>query len=164
MSSLQISLMFATLFCSLVAGFLFAFAIVVMPGIKSLNDKSFLQAFKVMDGVIQNNQPLFILLWVGSIAAMLVSAWLGISQLDGIDRLLIIIASATYLPGVQLPTIAINIPLNNQLQKLDLAAISETALAKARLNFEPRWVKWNAIRTVFAIVTSVLLILLIFRI
>lgn len=55
----QISLGLATLLCSLVAGFLFSFAIVVMPGISDLNDREFLRAFQVMDRVIQNNQPVF---------------------------------------------------------------------------------------------------------
>jgi uncharacterized membrane protein len=53
----RIALILATSLCSLVAGFLFAFAIVVMPGIRSLNDREFIRAFQVMDGVIQNNHP-----------------------------------------------------------------------------------------------------------
>ena len=42
----QIALGLACLLCSLVAGFLFAFAVVVMPGIKSLGDGEFLRAFQ----------------------------------------------------------------------------------------------------------------------
>ena len=52
-------LIVATLLCSLVAGLVFAFAVVVMPGIKDLKDGEFIRAFQVMDRVIQNNQPLF---------------------------------------------------------------------------------------------------------
>ena len=68
----QLALILATLLCSLAAGLLFAFAIVVMPGIGSLNNRGFLRAFQLMDGMIQNNQPVFILVWVGSIMALLV--------------------------------------------------------------------------------------------
>ena len=68
----------ATLLCSLVTGFLLAFAIVVMPGIRKLNDREFLRAFQVIDGVIQDNQPVFMVVWVGSIVALLVAAVLGI--------------------------------------------------------------------------------------
>ena len=57
----QITFIFATFLCSLVAGFMFAFSVVVMPGIKSLNDREFIKAFQVMDRIIQNNQPIFIL-------------------------------------------------------------------------------------------------------
>ena len=55
----------ATFLCSIVAGFLFAFWVVAMPGIRSLNDREFIRAFQVMDRVIQNNQP--ILCWSGSV-------------------------------------------------------------------------------------------------
>ena len=66
-----IILITATLLCALVAGLLFAFAIVTMPGIKSLNDREFIRAFQVMDGVIQNNQPIFMLVWLGSALTLL---------------------------------------------------------------------------------------------
>ena len=48
-STFQIVLILATLLCSLVAGFLFAFATVVMPGIKTLNDREFIRAFQVIE-------------------------------------------------------------------------------------------------------------------
>jgi uncharacterized membrane protein len=44
-TSFQIVLILATLLCSLVAGLLFAFASVVMPGIKQLNDREFIRTF-----------------------------------------------------------------------------------------------------------------------
>ena len=100
----QIVLILATFLSSLVAGLLFVFAIVVMPGIRSLNDREFIRAFQVMDGVIQNNQPLFILVWVGSAVALVTSAVFGIGQLEGLGRLLIIFAALAYILGVQLPT------------------------------------------------------------
>ncbi len=112
----QITLLLATLLCSLVAGFVFAFAVVVMPGINNLSDREFIRAFQVMDGIIQNNQPMFVLVWVGSIVALVASAVLGIGQLEGAERLLMILAVLAYLLVVQLPTFTINIPLNNRLQ------------------------------------------------
>jgi len=51
-------LLLTILLCSLVAGLLFGFAVVVMPGIANLENREFLMAFKHMDEVIQNNQPL----------------------------------------------------------------------------------------------------------
>ena len=58
-----ISLILSILFCSLVAGLLFGFAVVVMPGIARLSNRDFLISFKQMDGIIQNNQPA--LCWFG---------------------------------------------------------------------------------------------------
>ena len=51
MGIFQAALILATFLCSLVAGLLFALAVVVMPGISSLNDKNFVHAFQAMDGV-----------------------------------------------------------------------------------------------------------------
>ncbi len=163
MGIFQIALILATFLCSLVAGFLFAFALVVMPGIRSLNDREFIRAFQVMDGVIQNNQPIFVLVWVGSVVALVTSAVLGIGQLDGGGRLLIIFAALAYLLGVQLPTFTINVPLNNKLQTLEVDELDETTQKAARKDFEPRWNLWNSIRTAFASVASALLIILLFR-
>ena len=71
MDLLDISLIFSSLFCSLVGGFIFTYAIVVMPGLSNLNDKDFLRAFQVTDAIIQNKQPLFLFTWIGSIVAIL---------------------------------------------------------------------------------------------
>ena len=163
MDLFRIILVLATLLCSLVAGFVFAFAVVAMPGIRSLNDRAFLQAFQVMDRVIQNNQPIFMLVWVGSVVALVISAVLGLWQLHGVERLLMISAAAVYLLGVQLPTATVNVPLNNRLQTLDVEKVNEAALDEARRDFEQRWNRWNSIRTVFAVLTTVLLIILLLR-
>ena len=162
MGIFQIALILATFLCSLVAGFLFAFAIVAMPGIGSLNDREFIRAFQVMDGVIQNNQPLFMVVWAGSVVALLISVVLGFGQLDGAGRLLIIFAALAYLLGVQLVTVIVNVPLNNRLQTLDVDDMDETTQKAARNDFEPRWNRWNSIRTVFASLASALLMILLF--
>lgn len=163
MSIFQVSLTLATLMCSLVAGFLFAFAVVVMPGIRSLNDKAFIRAFRVMDRVIQNNQPVFMLVWIGSVFVLIASAAIGFGQLDATGRSLIVGATLTYLLGVQLPTITINVPLNNRLQRLEIDSLDEAALQAARHAFEPRWNRWNLVRTALSILTSTLLVMLALR-
>jgi uncharacterized membrane protein len=153
----------AAFLCSLVAGFLFAFAVVVMPGIKTLDDAGFIRAFQVTDRVIQNNQPLFMLVWVGSALAIVAAAVVGFWSLSGIDFSLLVVATLIYIFCVQVPTMRINVPLNNALQKLDVAAMSDAARTRARSEFESRWNQWNAIRTACACVTSVLLLLLLVR-
>ena len=65
MGIFQIVLILAAFLCSLVAGFLFAFTFVVMPGIRSLNDREFIRAFQVMDGITRTvSRPLC---WSGSV-------------------------------------------------------------------------------------------------
>ena len=134
-----------------------------MPGIRSLDDVGFIRAFQVIDRVIQNNQPLFMFIWVGSALSLIAAAVVGFWALGGADRLLLVAAALVYLLCVQLPTATINIPLNNALQKLDPSMMSETMRKRARDDFEPRWNRWNAIRTACASLTSILLLILIFR-
>ena len=161
MESFQIALLVATFLCTLVAGFVFAFAVVVMPGIRTLSDGDFLRAFQVMDRVIQNRQPVFVLVWIGSVVALVASAALGFGQLDGMGRVLLIAAVVVYLLGVQLPTAIINIPLNNKLQTLAVADLDATEQAAARREFESRWNASNRTRTVLASLVSVLLLILV---
>ena len=59
MDLLNISLIFTITLCSLVSGFIFTYAIVVMPGLSNLNNREFIRAFQVTDAVIQNNHPKF---------------------------------------------------------------------------------------------------------
>ena len=73
----HIAIILAALLCSLVAGFVFAFAFVVMPGLRKLEDREFIRGFQVMDRVIQDNQPVFMLVWVGSVVVLVLSALLG---------------------------------------------------------------------------------------
>jgi uncharacterized membrane protein len=153
-------LVLATFLCSLVAGFLFAFAAVVMPGIRTLDDGGFIRAFQAIDRVIQDNQPLFVFGWIGSVLALIAAAVLGMWALSGADRPLIIVAALVYLLCVQLPTATINIPLNNEIQKLNPGSMNETTRKRAREAFEPRWNRWNAIRAACASLVSIVLMLL----
>jgi uncharacterized membrane protein len=164
MTAFMTILVVATFLSALVAGLLFVFAVVVMPGIGSLSDRDFIRAFQVIDRVVQNNQPLFLLVWVGSAVAVLVAAVLGVWHLGGIDRWLVIGAAVIYVIGVQAPTITINVPLNDTLQRLDVSTMSEPARQQARLNFEPRWNQWNVVRTVCASLTSALLMIVILKV
>ncbi|MEM6455119.1 MAG: DUF1772 domain-containing protein [Acidobacteriota bacterium] len=163
MSIFSIALMTATCLCALVAGFLFAFAVVAMPGLGTLDDRAFLRAFQVIDRVIQNSQPLFVLVWLGSAVSLAAAAALGFGHTTGLDRLLLLGALVIYLGGVQAPTLMVNVPLNNQLQTLTLSALEPSALAQARAAFEPRWNRWNRLRTVLATLVTVMLVVLLQR-
>ena len=163
MEPLHLVLMLSIILCSLVAGLLFAFAVVVMPGIAKLDDKEYLLAFKHMDGIIQDNHPLFILVWAGSILSVIITLIMGIMNLSGGEIYLLGLASALYLFGVQLPTFRFNIPLNNSLQKMDIAALEDSETALSRAGFEIPWNRWNRIRTINSIISVSMLLLLLIR-
>lgn len=160
MDTARIAVAIATLLCTLTAGFLFAFAVVVMPGIRQLEDAAFVRAFQVMDGIIQRNHPLFMFVWVGSVLALAATLVLGILRFEGATRTLVMVAAVVYFLGLQMPTFAINIPMNNRIQAVDVETAGAGALRSARDAFEARWNRWNVIRTALAVLASALLIAL----
>jgi uncharacterized membrane protein len=163
MSIFEMEILFTAFLCSLVSGFLFAFAIVIMPGIKNLDDKQFIKTFQTIDRIIQDNQPLFLMVWVGSIVSLILCAITGFAKLQGVDLGYLLLATLAYLGGVQALTIFIHLPLNNKLQKYDVEAMNEVELHAARQAFEPRWNRSNVTRTVIASCVSLLLIMLALR-
>lgn len=163
MELIQFAALLSALLCSLVTGLVLTFAIVVMPGIRTMGDRDFLTSFKAMDRVIQNNQPIFMLVWVGSALVLLASTALGIWRLEGLDRVLLVVACAIYIFGVHLPTVTINVPLNNRLQSQNLDTMTESELLAITEMFESRWLRWNTIRTVIATLTTVMLLVLLIR-
>ena len=156
-------LLVATFLCALMAGFLFAFAVIVMPGIKELGDREYLQSFQALDRVIQNGQPLFMLMWLGSTAALIVSAVLAVLYQTGGDRVLVVAAAVASVLLVQLPTMRINIPLNNEVQKLDFETLDDAEAQRAREAFEVPWNRWNNIRTVVSCVILIALLIVLLR-
>ena len=159
MAYLSISLIFAILFCSLVGGFIFTYSIVVVPGLSNLNDKDFLKAFQVTDAVIQNNQPLFMFIWIGSIVAILTTIGASLVSVGLSEAWLIILVGAAYLLGVQGITLAIHIPLNNHIQKLNIEELDDKTLADEHMKFETKWNFFNIIRTGIAISISLLMLI-----
>ena len=154
MEILNISLFFSTLLCSLVTGFILTYAIVVMPGLSKLDDKEFIKAFQVTDGIIQNNQPIFILIWVGSIISVVSTIIISIFTLGILEGWKIIFVSLVYLIGVQAITIIIHLPLNRRIQKIDINSTNLQSLNEERKNFETKWNYFNNIRTVIAVLVT----------
>ena len=155
-------LIVSTLLCALVTGFIFTYAVVVMPGFAKLDDRDFIRAFQVTDGVIQNNQPLFMLAWVGSIVSVVATMILGFIELHGIERWTVFAIGFVYLMGVQGITIRVHLPLNNHLQRLEIDEMDPESLSKERNKFETRWNYFNNIRTLIAFAVSFSLMLFIY--
>ena len=159
MDLLDISLILSITLCGLVSGFIFTYAIVVMPGLSSLSDKEFIRAFQVTDAVIQNNQPLFMLTWIGSIVSLLGTVLISVVRFGLSESWSLILISAVYMLGVQGITIAIHIPLNHHIQKLAVEELNDEALTDERVMFERKWNYFNIIRTSLSIFISLKLLI-----
>jgi len=135
-----------------------------MPGFSKLNDKDFIRAFQVTDNVIQNNQPLFMLIWIGSILSVISTIAFSIFNINADYSILIMSTGFFYLIGVQGLTISIHIPLNNKIQKIDVDKEDELKLNEVRKEFEIKWNYYNRIRTVVAFNVTTLLMLILLNI
>ena len=164
MSFLGISLFLSVLFCALTTGFILTYAIVVMPGLSKLDDKAFIKAFQATDRIIQNNQPIFILIWLGSIISVFCTIIVSIISLGILEAWLIIFTSVVYLLGVQVITISIHLPLNRRIQNIDINSTNSQKLSDERKNFETKWNYYNNIRTgIAAFVVLIFLLILTMR-
>ena len=130
-----------------------------MPGLSKLSDKEFLKAFQVTDEVIQNKQPIFMVIWVGSIVSVLSLILISIAYVGLLETWLIVLVALIYLLGVQGITILIHLPLNKQIQKLNLEKLKDENLKNERLNFETKWNFFNNIRTTIAFFVSLTLLI-----
>ena len=156
MNFLDIFLIFSTLSCSLVTGFVFTYAVIVMPGLSTLDDREFIRAFQVTDRVIQKNQLFFMVKWIGSIISVLGVVLFSIVSLELRGAWFTILCGIVYLLGVQGVTMSIHLPLNNKIQKLKLEELSNQCLKEERANFEGTWNFYNKIRTAIAFSLCVL--------
>jgi len=147
---LDISLFFSILLSALVTGFILTYAIVIMPGLSNFDDKEFIKVFQVTDGIIQNNQPIFILIWVGSIVSVLSTIITSILTLGMLNAWLIIFVGVVYLLVVRGITISIHLPLNKSIQNIDINSSNSETLSKMRKSLETKWNYFNNVRTVVA--------------
>ena len=150
----------SVILCALVTGFIFTYAIVVMPGFSKLSDKEFIKAFQVTDEVIQNNQPLFMITWIGSIISILLTIIVATATTGLSNSWLIILVGVIYLLGVQGVTIVIHLPLNNHIQKMNIDKMTDKDLGEERRKFQKKWNFFNNIRTSVAFSVCVTLILI----
>lgn len=142
----------ACFFGTTVYAFSLLFAAVIMPGLDALQDDTeYLRAFQVIDGTIQNNQPLFILSWVGSMFSGAVLAVLTTTREPAAmsirRRLAMVAVCILFLIG-HVITVTQNIPRNNALHSLDLDQSDSSTLAEMRQDFVGPWCAYNTARTV----------------
>ena len=161
MNFLEVSLICSILSCTLVTGFTLLYAVVIMPGLSKLDDKEFIKAFQVTDGVIQDNQPLFILTWLGSVISVVGAILSSIISVGLPEAWLIVFVGVVYLLGVQGITLSVHLPLNNHIKKINIEKTDHQTLSVERQKFETRWNFFNTIRTGISFLVSLTLLLII---
>lgn len=146
----NIVLVIAGTLTALTAGLMFTFAVAVNLGLGRLRDSGYLTAMQSINRAILN--PVFLIAFVGPVLLLPLAAFLSDEQL-----LPMVIASVLYIVGVFGITMTRNVPLNERLDKVDLATASTEELAATRQWFEKPWNQWHLIRTLASIAAVALI-------
>ncbi|MGB5236589.1 MAG: DUF1772 domain-containing protein [Flavobacteriaceae bacterium] len=148
--------LFTILLTGLTAGLCFTWTNAVTPGIGQLDDLSFLRSFQEMNRAIIN--PLFIVVFFGPFIGHILLVYLK-HQNSGAAFWIYVVAAMLFILGVVFVTIFRNVPLNEVLDKMDLAVASLEDVKALRQKFETPWRQWHFVRTLSSILSFVLLLL-----
>jgi len=134
----------------LVAGLLYGWMVSVIPGTLRTDDATYVQTMQRINVAIIN--PAFLIPFLGTPVILALAAFA--SYRAGNTRRAAVIGSATvvYLVGVIGVTVGGNIPLNDQLDRFDLAGAVGDQVAASRGDYEGPWNRWHRIRTLASIV------------
>lgn len=143
---LTASLLIAIVLNGLLAGLFFAFSIAIIPGLRRVDDGTYVRSFRAINAGILN--PVFLLIFclapLSAVAAVVLRLWSG-----GSEPVVWLVIAAVCSVLTFLVTASVNVPLNNGL---DRAAVdTEAQRGEARVAFEARWNRWNHVRSLTSI-------------
>jgi uncharacterized membrane protein len=144
----------AIVLTGLSAGLFYAWEVSVIPGTKKIGDRSYVETMQSINRAIIN--PAFMLIFLGSFILQIITTF----QHRGTDALWFLLAAAlTYFIGTLLVTGLGNVPLNNALDALNINELSTDQIMGKRNQYELRWNRLHTIRTVFAVLSFLLLVI-----
>lgn len=142
----------------LTSGILFDFSITIVPSLRALTAKQHIEAMQVINVKIVN--LFFLVCFMGPVIFLPFTTYL---HREAEQFPMLIIASALYIVGVIGVTVVGNIPLNNQLETVNLNQLSEEEAEPIRQDYQgvnARWMKWHTVRTVVSIMTTILILVI----
>ncbi|MEO1436396.1 MAG: DUF1772 domain-containing protein [Bacteroidota bacterium] len=154
----SITLFIGITLTGLSAGLFYAWLVSVIPGTRKVVDLIYLESMQSINRAILN--PAFFLSFFGAPILLGISTW----QHYGTGQVfwLLLTAALTYLFGTFAVTAFGNVPLNDALDVLDLAELSQSEAQRFRKNYETKWNRLHVIRTVFNLLSFGLSLMAIF--
>jgi uncharacterized membrane protein len=141
----------AIVWVGMMAGFFFAFSVVVMPGLTRLEPLAAMAAMQAINVAVANTA--FFAGFFGAPVLCLALIGVGLARRDG-AAWLGALAGIVYLLGVFGVTVGFNVPLNEALAVLDP---TDPGNAGAMAEYLRTWPTWNHVRTVSGVVSVALL-------
>jgi uncharacterized membrane protein len=149
----------AVVLTGLSAGFFYAWSVSVIPGTQKVINTTYLETMQSINRAILN--PAFFLIFFGSIIFLSIGS---IYQFNAEQDTfwLMFAASILYFTGTLGITALGNVPLNNQLEALNLKEMSPQKLLEFRKFYEEKWNRLHLIRTICAVTSFLLSVLAVF--
>jgi uncharacterized membrane protein len=154
MKMITLVLIITAVLTALIGGLFYVYSCSVVLGLGKLPDAEYLKAMQNINREILN--PVFFMSFMGTAVLLPVSAFLFRGQQPVFIFLLV--AALVYLIGVFGVTIAGNVPMNDALDRFDVANATLETVKQMRDQFENRWNFLNNIRTSFSVVSIILVV------
>jgi uncharacterized membrane protein len=151
----NIILMVGGTLTGLLAGVFYAFSVAFVPSLRKLNAKQHIETMQVVNQKIKN--PVFFLSFFGPTILLPLAAFL---YRDGSEFPLLAAAAILHIVGSNGVTAFGNIPLNEQLDKVDISQISEAEAERIRQEFQgpgTAWMRLHMVRTLAAVAATALI-------
>jgi uncharacterized membrane protein len=161
---MEISIKSFTLFGAVVltglsAGFFYAWQVSVIKGTLLVKDAVYLETMQSINRAILN--PWFFAIFFGSLIFLSIGSIYQFNTNKWVFGL-ILAASTVYLVGTFGITAAGNVPLNDELDALNLSELTSEKMAEFRSYYETKWNRLHLQRTVFSVLSFVLAVLALF--
>lgn len=153
-------LFFTIVTTALSAGLFYAWSISVIPGLKNISSKSYLEAVQSINRAILN--PGFFIIFFCSIILMILSIYFQYKVKVNLAFWLITVGTIFYLIGTVGVTIFGNVPMNEILDLVNINALSGEELENTRLPFENKWNQFNTVRVISSVLAFSMFLLAIF--
>lgn len=138
------------------AGLFFGWTVSVIPGVKRISDNSYVESLQSINRAILN--PAFFIVFLGPVFFLLVSSYLQFREAMDASFWLMLCAAIAYLAGTFGVTVVGNVPLNNKLDSVLASNLDKKEASQARRSFEGPWNRLHMIRTIFSVVSFVLVL------
>lgn len=150
-------LIVTTVTASLAAGLFYGWSCSVIPGLSRLGDREYISAMQSINKAILN--PVFFAGFIGTLFLLPICSYYHFTKPVSLRFWLLLVATLLYTAGVFGVTMFGNVPLNDKLEMFNIESADAETINLARRNFEVSWNNFNLIRTIFSILTIILLII-----
>lgn len=154
----SLTLFMAVVLTGLSAGLFYAWSVSVIPGTRKVVDITYLETMQSINRAILN--PTFFLIFFGSLLFLTTAS---IHQFKvGLTFWLLLSATIVYAIGTFGVTVFGNVPLNNQLDALNIKELIDCRITEFRQLYELKWNRLHLIRTVFSVLSFLLAVMALF--